>query len=77
MVRISLVINHSVTESSQNGLVWKGPQSSRSSNPLLHTGLQPPSSAVRGSIHSGLEHHQGWSTTASLGSCASASTPSE
>ena len=40
------------------------------------TGLPPSSSAAQGPIQPGLECLQGWGTTASLGSCASASLPS-
>ena len=38
-------------------------------------GLPPSSSAAQGPIQPGLECLQGWGTTASLGSCASASPP--
>ena len=41
--------------------------------PVPWAGLPPSSSAAQGSIQPGLERLQGWGTTASLGSCASAS----
>jgi len=45
--------------------------------PVPWAGLPPPAQAARGPIQPGLECLQGWGTTASLGSCASASLPSE
>ena len=47
------------------------------SHPVLLAGLPPSSSAAQGPIQPGLERLQGWGTTASLGSCASASSTSE
>ena len=47
-------------------------------NPVPWAGLHPPATqAVQGPIQLGLEHLQRRGTTASLGSCASASPPSE
>ena len=50
---------------SQNGLGWKGPQGSQSSNPpSCMQGHQPPhfipAQAAQGPIQPGLEHLQGW-----------------
>ena len=42
-------------------------------HPMPWAGLPPSSSAAQGPIQPGLERLQGWGTTASLGSCASAS----
>ena len=47
------------------------------SHPVPWAGLPPSSSAAQGPIQPGIEHLQGWGTTASLGSCASASPTSE
>ena len=47
------------------------------SHPVPWAGLPPTSSAAQGPIQPGLEHLQGWGTTASLGSCASTSPPSQ
>ena len=58
-------------------LELKGPQSPRCCNPCRGQGCPPPAQAARGPIQPGLERPQGWGTTASLGSCASASPPSE
>ena len=65
---------HRITEA-QNGLGRKGTQSPSSPNPVLWTGLFTTSSGCPGPIQPGLEHLQGWGTTASLGSSASASPP--
>ena len=46
-------------------------------NPSCGQGCPPPAQAAQGPIHPGLEHLQRWGTTASLGSCASASLPSQ
>jgi len=40
-------------------------------------GCPPPAEAAQGPIQPGLEYLQGWGTTASLGSCARASLPSQ
>ena len=45
-------------------------------NPCHEQGCPPPAQAAQGPIQPGLERLQGWGTTASLGSCASASLPS-
>ena len=45
-------------------------------NPCRGQGCPPPAQAAQGPIQPGLERLQGWGTTASLGSCASASPPS-
>ena len=62
---------------SQNGLVWKGPHRPPSPTPCRGQGCPPPAQAAQGSIQAGLEHLQGWGTTASLSDCASASLPSD
>jgi len=49
----------------QNGLSWKGAQRSSTSSSLPWAGLPPTSSAAQGPIQPGLEHLQGWGTTAS------------
>ena len=46
-------------------------------NPCRGQGCPPPAQAAQGPIQPGLERLQGWGTTASLGSCASASLPSD
>ena len=66
-----------VTIESQKGLVWKGPESPPSPTPCCGQGCPPPAQAAQGLIQPGLERLQGWGTTASMGSCASASPPSE
>ena len=65
-----------ICKQSQNyRMVWAG----RAPIPPLlpWAGLPPSSSAAQGPIQPGLECLHGWGTTASLGSCASASPPSE
>ena len=58
---------------SQNGLGWKGPHSPSIPTPSHGQGCPPPGEAAQGPIQPGLERLQGWGTTASLDSCASAS----
>ena len=62
---------------SQNRLGWKGPHSPPSPIRCHGQGCPPPAQAAHGPIQPGLKHLQGWGTTASLGSCASASPPSQ
>ena len=52
---------------SQNVLGWEGHQSLPSPNPCCEQGCPPPAQTAQGPIQLGLEHLQGWGTTASLG----------
>ena len=55
----------------------EGPSKPTQPHPVPWAGLPPTSAAAQGPIQPGLERLQGWGTTASLGSCASASLPCE
>jgi len=60
-----------------NGLVGRDLKDHPFPTPCHGQGCHSPDQAAHSSIQPGLENLQGWGTTASLGSCARASLPTE
>jgi len=77
-LRTVLSLEDTIRRSENDRTVWVGRDLNTHPIPIPGhgQGCSPPAQAAQSPIQPGLEHLQRWGTTASLGSCASASPPS-